>query len=63
MYKTGKENKKEKILINLFGLELKKMIFLEFYSVKLEKESKENKFHKFIWLRGGENNFLGFYKV
>ena len=34
-----------------------------FYSVKLEKESKENKFHKFIWLRGGENKFLRFYKL
>ena len=31
-----------------------------FFSEKLEKE---NKFYKFIWLRGGENNFLGFYKV
>ena len=35
--------------------------FFFFYSVKLKKESKENKFHKFIWLRGEENNFIRFY--
>ena len=29
-----------------------------FFSEKLEKESEENKFHKFIWLRGEENNFF-----
>ena len=27
-----------------------------FYSVKLEKESKENKFYKFIWFRGEKKN-------
>ena len=34
-----------------------------FYSVKLEKENKENKFYKFIWFRGEENNIFGFNKV
>ena len=33
-----------------------------FFSEKLEKESEEKKFYKFIWLRGKENNFLRFYK-
>ena len=41
----------------------KKKKILEFYSVKLEKKSEENKLHKFIWLRGEENNFLRFYKL
>ena len=44
--------------IYIYKVEKKK-----FYSEKLEKESKENKFHKFIWLRGEENNFLRFYKL
>ena len=34
-----------------------------FYSVKQEKETKENKFYKFIWFRGEANNFLRFYKL
>ena len=34
-----------------------------FFSEKLEKENKENKFYKLIWLGGEENNFLRFYKL
>ena len=35
---------------NKLRLNTLKKKFLEFYSVKLEKEIKENKFYKFIWL-------------
>ena len=37
-----------------------KNFVVRFYREKLEKETKENKFYKFIWFRGEENNFLRF---
>ena len=64
MGKLEQRKLKEINFINLFGLLGEKKTVNErwrnFFSVKLEKE---NKFYKFIRLRGEENNFLWFYMV
>ena len=51
--------KKNEVEKNFYSVKVEKF----FYSEKLEKENEENKFYKFIWFRGEENNFLRFYKM